>query len=238
MAHERQQERKLDTKHVSVMSREVLAALSVQDKEVVVDATYGQGGHSNLLKKEAKIKLVSLDADPAAGVVNANFGDLGEVAGDLGIREINKALFDLGWNRGQLSAGRGFSFMTDEPLNMSYGPKPRSGFTAAEILNTFTEKAPANILFTSLSSMLWNVMTAMRPPQASSRHAAPTPCSMTPSSSLTAMRSAWKERVAGWMRPRRYAAGTESLMTSTSSSVVLNGASSRRSTTARAMRRA
>ena len=147
MAHERQQERKLDTKHVSVMSREVLAALSVQDKEVVVDATYGQGGHSNLLKKEAKIKLVSLDADPAAGVVNANFGDLGEVAGDLGIREINKALFDLGWNRGQLSAGRGFSFMTDEPLNMSYGPKPRSGFTAAEILNTFTEKALADIFF-------------------------------------------------------------------------------------------
>ena len=49
--------------------------------------------------------------------------------------------------KGQLSAGRGFSFMTDEPLNMSYGPKPRSGFTAAEILNTFTEKALADIFF-------------------------------------------------------------------------------------------
>jgi 16S rRNA (cytosine1402-N4)-methyltransferase len=129
------------------MPKEVLAALSVQDKEVVVDATYGQGGHSGLLKKEAKIKLVSLDADPAAGVVNANFGDLGRVADDLGIVQISKALFDLGWNRGQLSAGRGFSFMTDEPLNMSYGPKPRSGFTAAEILNTFTEKALADIFF-------------------------------------------------------------------------------------------
>lgn len=129
------------------MPQEVLKALSVQNGDVVVDATYGQGGHSGLLKKEAKIKLIALDADPAAGVINANFGDLGRVAGDLGVTEINKALFDLGWNRGQLSSGRGFSFMTDEPLNMSYGKEPRSGFTAQEILNTFTEKALADIFF-------------------------------------------------------------------------------------------
>lgn len=129
------------------MPQEVLHALEVKSGEIVVDATYGQGGHSALLKKEAKIKLVGLDADPASGVIVANFGDLGAVAADLGLKEINKALFDLGWNRGQLSAGRGFSFMTDEPLDMSYGPKPRSGFTAAEILNTFTEVALADIFF-------------------------------------------------------------------------------------------
>lgn len=140
-------EPKLSQKHVSVMPQEVLRALSVQNGEVVVDATFGQGGHSALLKKEAKIKLVSLDADPAAGVINANFGDLEAVAAELGLTEINKALFDLGWNRGQLSAGRGFSFMTDEPLNMSYGETPRSGFTAAEILNSFTEVALADIFF-------------------------------------------------------------------------------------------
>ncbi len=149
MAHEQQQERKLDKSHVSVMPQEVLAALDVKNGEIVVDATYGQGGHSALLKKAAKIKLVALDADPSAGagVVEANFGDLAHVAADLGITHIDKALFDLGWNRGQLSAGRGFSFMTDEPLNMSYGPKPRSGFVAAEILNTFKEKALADIFF-------------------------------------------------------------------------------------------
>lgn len=147
MGHESKLHRKLDAKHVSVMPEEVLAALEVKSGEIVVDATYGQGGHSDLLKKEAKIKLVALDADPAAGVINANFGDLEEVAANLGIKEINKALFDLGWNRGQLSAGRGFSFMTDEPLDMSYGKKPRSSFTAAEILNTFTEAALADIFF-------------------------------------------------------------------------------------------
>ncbi len=132
------------------MPKEVLAALSVATGEVVVDATYGQGGHSKLLAKAApKVKLISLDADPAAGkgVVIANFGDLLEVAARLGIATINKALFDLGWNRGQLSSGRGFSFMADEPLSMSYGETPRSGFTAAQILNTFTHKAIADIIF-------------------------------------------------------------------------------------------
>ncbi len=129
------------------MPHEVLRALDVKNGEVVVDATYGQGGHSALLKKEARVKLISIDADPAAGVITGNFADLEQIVTRLGITKVNKVLFDLGWNRGQLSQGRGFSFMTDEPLVMSYGPAPRSGFTAAEILNTFKETALADIFF-------------------------------------------------------------------------------------------
>lgn len=129
------------------MPHEVLRALDVKNGEVVVDATYGQGGHSALLKKEARVKLISIDADPAAGVITGNFADLEQIVTRLGITKVNKVLFDLGWNRGQLSMGRGFSFMTDEPLVMSYGPAPRSGFTAAEILNTFKETALADIFF-------------------------------------------------------------------------------------------
>ena len=119
--------------------------LDLKNGDVVVDATYGQGGHSKLIKKEAKVKLITIDADLAAGAdIVANFGDLGKV---LGAQKINKALFDLGWNMGQLDSGRGFSFLADEPLNMSYGPAPRSGFTAAEVLNTWSEKAIADALF-------------------------------------------------------------------------------------------
>ncbi len=130
--------------HVSVMIGEVLSALAVKDGEVVVDATYGRGGHSSALKKEAKIKLIALDADPAAGVIEANFADLGKV---LGAQKADKVLFDLGWNMTQLSSGRGFSFMYDEPLNMSYAVKPRSGFTAAEALNEWSEETLADVLF-------------------------------------------------------------------------------------------
>src|SRR3989344_8723129 len=90
--HERKQE------HKSVMTAEVLSALAVNDGQVVVDATYGRGGHSTALQKAAKIKLIALDADPdgktassnGAGpaVVEANFADLKEVLKKLGITEV------------------------------------------------------------------------------------------------------------------------------------------------------
>lgn len=133
-------------KHVSVLVDEVLEYLEVKKGEVVVDATYGQGGHSKLLKK-AGVTLLTIDADSNSDAdVHANFADLEKVFRHEGVKEINKALFDLGWNRGQLE-GKGFSFLRDEPLNMSYGDKPLSGFTAAEILNSWKESALADALF-------------------------------------------------------------------------------------------
>lgn len=137
------------TVHVSVMTDEAVAALAPQKGEIVVDATYGRGGHSAALKAAAKIKLLSIDADPAAGkgVIEGNFGDLADILASLRIPQVDKVLFDLGWNMTQLSAGRGFSFMYDEPLNMSYGAAPRSGFTAAEALNEWSEKTLADVLF-------------------------------------------------------------------------------------------
>ena len=143
-------------KHTSVMTREVLAALEPKAGETVVDATYGQGGHSAALKKAAKIKLISIDADPdvetsshngAGPVIVGNFADLTAILKKLDIEKVNKVLFDLGWNRGQLSSGRGFSFLNDEQLNMSYAAEPRSGFTAAEILNEWSETVLADVFF-------------------------------------------------------------------------------------------
>ncbi|MBX4192557.1 16S rRNA (cytosine(1402)-N(4))-methyltransferase RsmH [Candidatus Parcubacteria bacterium] len=132
--------------HVSVLVDEVVKYLEPKKGEVVVDATYGQGGHSKAIKHAAKVELIALDADPEMGVINANFADLEKVFKHEGVKEVNKVLFDLGWNRGQLE-GKGFSFLRDEPLDMSYGPKPLSGFNAAEILNTWKETALADAFF-------------------------------------------------------------------------------------------
>lgn len=134
--------------HVPVMLKESLAALAPKTGDVVVDATYGRGGHSKALKAAARITLIAIDADPAAGkgVIEGNFADLGAILKKEKIKEVDKVLFDLGWNSAQL-AGKGFSFMHDEPLHMSYGAEPRSGFTAAEILNEWSEKALADALF-------------------------------------------------------------------------------------------
>src|SRR5579872_1075920 len=120
--------------HVPVMVGEVLDALDLHAGEMVVDTTYGRGGHSAVIKKTAKVKLITIDADPSSDAdITGNFADIESILKKTGIRSIDKVLFDLGWNRTQLK-GRGLSFERDEPLVMSYSPTPRSGLTAAEIL--------------------------------------------------------------------------------------------------------
>jgi 16S rRNA (cytosine1402-N4)-methyltransferase len=148
--------------HTSVLVDEVLDFLSLAKGDVVVDATLGMGGHSEALLTAVPVTLLALDADPEAAqaaavrlkrfskrvrIVNANFRDLAAVLKREKVETISKALFDLGWNMTQLSSGRGFSFMHDEPLHMGYSSAPASGFTAAEILNTWSEKVLADVFF-------------------------------------------------------------------------------------------
>lgn len=131
--------------HVPVMLKEVVAALQPKRTDVLLDATYGRGGHAKALRPVRK--LIAIDADPSAGVTVANFKDIPAVLKAEGVETIDKALFDLGWNRDQLALERGFSFLQDEPLLMSYGPEPASGFFARDILNTWNESAIADALF-------------------------------------------------------------------------------------------
>jgi 16S rRNA (cytosine1402-N4)-methyltransferase len=151
--------------HTSVMVQEAIELLALRDGDFVVDATAGSGGHSEMLLKEARVTLLAIDADPDAAartslrlqklgqrakdaeVVVGNFGDFEHILASRGIKKISKVLFDFGWNMEQLSAGRGFSFMQNEPLDMRYGETAASGFTAAEILNTWKESAIADALF-------------------------------------------------------------------------------------------
>jgi len=148
--------------HTSVFLEEVLENLNLQPGDVVVDATAGQGGHSFAIASVSKVSLLALDADKdavratrerlekfaaRATVDEANFGDVEKMLKKHSVQRVTKALFDLGWNSGQLASGRGFSFLHDEPLNMSYGAKPASGFTAKEILNEWDEKTIADVLY-------------------------------------------------------------------------------------------
>lgn len=149
--------------HVSVMPSEVLRELDLKTARLVLDASAGAGGHSEAILKNSSARLIALDADPQAAaavkerlsaygaratVREANFADVVDVLRDEKIESIDRALFDLGWNRGQLSSGRGFSHARrDDELSMSYGKKPASGFNAKEILNTWSEAVIADVLF-------------------------------------------------------------------------------------------
>src|SRR5258708_19502639 len=89
---------------------------------------------------------------------------------------------------------------------------------------------------TARSSSEWNDTTATRPPGASTCSAAASPRSSSPSSSFTAMRSAWKVRVAGSLSSLPFGPTARRTM-SASSPVVSMRLCLRASTMARATRR-
>lgn len=152
-------------KHTPVLLHEAIDSLSISEDDVVIDATLGGAGHAHAIaeKLSGKGTLIGFDLDPDAilraqkilvdtkpnkYLVQANFRHLSDELRKLGISSITKALFDLGWSGHQLTAGRGFSFLTDEPLLMTYGSPPKDGaLTAGVIVNEWGEESIADIIF-------------------------------------------------------------------------------------------
>lgn len=140
--------------HVSVMADEVVAYLDPKPNQVFIDCTLGDGGHTGLLlaKVAPDGKVLGIDLDPEAIMVarenleaqgfadrmvlaHGNFADIGAIAKEQGFTSVDGILLDLGFSSRTLERGKGFSFQTDEPLDMRYNPD--SDFpTAAEIVNS------------------------------------------------------------------------------------------------------
>ena len=152
--------------HNSVLMKEVLKVLAVKPSDTVVDATLGGAGHFKALLSQLGEGgvIVGVDADssavergreayandrrtdrPVAHLVNDNFRNLARILERLGIGQVDAILFDLGWSGFQISAPRGFSFQSDEPLLMTYGD---GGETAADIINSTSETDLAALFFT------------------------------------------------------------------------------------------
>ncbi len=129
----------------------------------LVDATLGAGGHAErFLTQFGGLRLIGLDRDPDAlriagerlepfadriTLVRARYdgiaGVIDTVAGPTA--QVDAVLFDLGVSSMQLDRPeRGFSYSTDAPLDMRMDPQ--SPLTAAEILNTYDEKALTRVL--------------------------------------------------------------------------------------------
>ena len=124
---------------------------------MVVDATFGGGGHSaEICKRYPDVKIIALDQDastsknknPECEIIfhNENFKDLDKV---LRGEKVDGIIFDLGLSSDQLeNSGRGFSFMKDEPLimTMKENPSPED-VTAYDVVNTWGEENLANIIY-------------------------------------------------------------------------------------------
>ena len=125
--------------HVPVLAGEAIELLDPQAGQVVVDCTFGAGGHARLLAERigASGTLIAIDRDPAAA---ERFADLAAdvkaatrfirasfVAGleqlrDEGV-EADIVLLDLGMSSMQIDTrARGFSYSYDAPLDMRMDP--------------------------------------------------------------------------------------------------------------------
>lgn len=145
----------MESVHKTVLLKETIDGLNLSEKSVVVDCTFGGGGHSReVLKRFPKARVIALDQDKSVWqgndkrifFHNKNFRELDEVLKD---EKIDAIIFDLGLSSDQLeNSGRGFSFLRDEPLLMTMKTTPgEEDLTAEEIVNTWEEKNLADIIY-------------------------------------------------------------------------------------------
>lgn len=152
-------------KHITVLQKEAVTALQLKPDSVVVDATFGAGGHAKLicgqLSKEGT--YIGIDADksalvssnlveqkngPTIHLVHNNFANLTDVLSSLNIKNVDGILADLGWRTDQFTdGGKGFSFSADEPLLMTYGDPEHYPFTAYDIVNDWDEENIADVIY-------------------------------------------------------------------------------------------
>jgi 16S rRNA (cytosine1402-N4)-methyltransferase len=147
--------------HHPVMVDETIKYLISERGGTIVDLTCGGGGHLNHFAErlDDNAILVGIDRDPEAiaaarqklksvpqklHLVNRSFVEIDEILGSLKIDKVNGFFMDLGVSSHQVdSPHRGFSFMTDGPLDMRMGPDCE--FSAGDIVNTYTESQLARI---------------------------------------------------------------------------------------------
>ena len=154
-----------DVKHVPVALDRCIdlltPAFSNKDKPVVIDCTFGLGGHAKaMLTKFSNLHLVGIDRDLTAlaistellapysdriNLVHTTYDQIDSVLKDLGITKVDGILFDLGVSSMQLDqADRGFSYSQEAPLDMRMDQSAE--LTAAAILNTYSHGELAKIL--------------------------------------------------------------------------------------------
>jgi 16S rRNA (cytosine1402-N4)-methyltransferase len=151
------------TDHVPVLADEVREALAVQPGQTVVDATFGAGGHAELLAADlaGSGKLIVIDRDPSVRpyydrlrkrtglqgrFLRGEFSLVLEQLASNGVRA-DAILFDLGVSSMQIDRPeRGFSYATDAPLDMRMDPA--SELSARELVNEESERELTRIFKT------------------------------------------------------------------------------------------
>jgi 16S rRNA (cytosine1402-N4)-methyltransferase len=139
-----------------------LNGLNIAPDSILVDATYGRGGHSSAMLRRlgADGRLVVIDQDPEAiadarsrfaddervSIWPGSFAELERMAREMSVHgQVDGLLLDLGVSSPQLDTpARGFSFRDDGPLDMRMNPD--AGESAADWLARADEVEIARVI--------------------------------------------------------------------------------------------
>ncbi|XP_031180022.1 probable methyltransferase-like protein 15 isoform X1 [Sander lucioperca] len=152
--------------HTPVMLKEVLHYLDIKPGQVVLDMTFGGGGHTKaILNMVPEVTVLALDRDPTAislaqqlakeysGRVKpllGRFSELEALLSNMNIKpgSIDAVLLDAGCSSMQMDqAERGFSLSKDGPLDMRMDEERYPDMPcAADVVNTLDQQALASIL--------------------------------------------------------------------------------------------
>lgn len=128
----------------------------------VIDGTVGAGGHAQALLDAGAGAVLGLDVDTdalalarqtllpygdRARLAHASYATMAAEAARLGWDSVDAILLDLGLSSMQLdTAGRGFAFSNDGPLDMRFDAESDRP-TAAELVNTLDESELAALFY-------------------------------------------------------------------------------------------
>ena len=148
--------------HIPVLLDEVIRWLRIHPAGIYVECTVGGGGYAQaILERLDSGRLVAIDRDPRAiqaarerlarysgrvFYVRSSYGELQGLLQQVGVALVDGIVADLGISREQLEdPERGFSFLTDGPLDMRIDPEQT--LTAERIVNHYGEKPLADLIY-------------------------------------------------------------------------------------------
>lgn len=151
--------------HTPTLTAELLSLLALRSGDLAIDATIDGGGHAQamlqILAPNGRILGIDRDAELlnyARGrfreqisrgqlvLVHGSFADIGAIAKDHGFTHVRAVVFDLGVSSFHFDyAKRGFSFRSNEPLDMRFDTADASLPTAADMIASLDAQALARI---------------------------------------------------------------------------------------------
>lgn len=152
--------------HIPVLTSQILKAFDIKSNNIIVDCTFGQGGHFESFVNHIDYTglIIGIDKDPlmiSQGekkykkfiddgyllLINSEFGNIDKILNALKYTKVDIIFADLGISTYQIKdMTRGFSFDSDISLDMRINPL-KQGISAYDIVNDYSKDELTNIFY-------------------------------------------------------------------------------------------